>query len=50
MSTTFHTKIVGANPAEKRSEMDFYPTPPEVTEALLQFLDLPKTTVIWEPA
>ncbi len=50
MSSNFATKIVGANPAEKRSEMDFYPTPSEVTEALLQFLDLPKTTVIWEPA
>jgi hypothetical protein len=50
MSSNFATKIVGANPAEKRSEMDFYPTPPEATEALLRFLDLPKDTFIWEPA
>lgn len=50
MKTSFATKIVGANPADKRSEMDFYPTPPEVTDALLHFLDIPQTSVIWEPA
>ncbi len=50
MDKNFATKIVGANPATKRTEMDFYPTPPAVTEALLRFLDLPKETVIWEPA
>lgn len=34
-----------------RPSTDFYPTPPEVTEALMDFLlpYLPKTT-IWEPA
>lgn len=50
MDKNFATKIVGANPATKRSDMDFYPTPPEVTKTLLRVLDLPKTTVIWEPA
>lgn len=44
------TQMIGGNPTKKRSETDFYPTPPEVTEALLRFLDLPKGTVIWEPA
>lgn len=34
---------------EKRRELDFYPTPPEVTLALLDFLKLPASTVL-EPA
>ena len=50
MDKLFATKMVGANPEEKRSAVDFYPTPPEATEALLRFLHLPKETVIWEPA
>ena len=33
-----------------RSETDFYPTPAEVTEALMLFLRLPEGTTIWEPA
>ena len=33
----------------KRRELDFYPTPPEVTRALLDFWRLPRG-VIWEPA
>lgn len=33
-----------------RSEIDFYPTPPEVTIALMEFLVIPKNKVIWEPA
>lgn len=44
------TNIVGANPKNGRREKDFYPTPPEVTEALLRFLELPKEFTIWEPA
>jgi hypothetical protein len=34
----------------KRRELDYYPTPPDVTLALLQFLNLSKDLVIWEPA
>lgn len=34
---------------ENRRELDFYPTPPEVTTALLEFLKLQPCT-IWEPA
>lgn len=40
-----------ANRSRKnRSKFDYYPTPKEVTIALLEFLDIPKQTVIWEPA
>ncbi len=34
---------------EKRRELDFYPTPPDVTVALLDFLEL-YPSKIWEPA
>lgn len=34
---------------KKRRELDFYPTPPEVTAALLDFLRIPSSK-IWEPA
>lgn len=44
------SRIAGGNSAIGRRESDFYPTPPEVTVALLDFLRLPKNTVIWEPA
>jgi hypothetical protein len=39
--------IVGFHP-EGRPENDFYPTPPEATEALLMREEFPK--LIWEPA
>lgn len=44
------SRIAGGNSAIGRRESDFYPTPPEVTVALLDFLRLPENTVIWEPA
>ena len=50
MSKIKHTRIIGANPANGRSKLDFYPTPPEVTFALLNFLGIPKNKTIWEPA
>ena len=50
MQTRTATQMCGGNPNQKRSESDFYPTPPDVTKTLLQFLDLPKGSVIWEPA
>ena len=43
-------RLVGGNDSGKRVAMDFYPTPPEVTEALLNFLLLPCSQKIWEPA
>ena len=44
------SRMIGGNPGGKRSASDFYPTPADVTEALLRFLDLPPYTVVWEPA
>ena len=46
---TYASAIVGAQKTHKRKEADYYPTPPDVTEALMQFLKLPPTS-IWEPA
>lgn len=42
--------IVGGNSAFGRNKSDFYPTPPEVTQALLEFLKLEPMQTIWEPA
>lgn len=44
------SRIVGGNPEHGRAAGDFYPTPPDVTNALLDFLKLPKCMTIWEPA
>jgi hypothetical protein len=38
------------NNNKRRRELDFYPTPPEVTHALMKFITLPNHSVIWEPA
>lgn len=43
------SQILGGNPGGRRSEVDFYPTPPEVTEALLRAIGL-RNRVVWEPA
>lgn len=44
------SRITGGNTAYKRVASDYYPTPPEVTLALLNWLGLWKGTRIWEPA
>ncbi|MBQ9553261.1 MAG: SAM-dependent DNA methyltransferase [Clostridia bacterium] len=51
MSKTDHlgAKNIGGNPEKGRREMDFYPTPEDVTTALLDFLGW-KNSTIWEPA
>ena len=49
MTKLVANKIVGGNDTGKRVAMDFYPTPPEATAALLNFLRLPDLK-IWEPA
>lgn len=36
--------------ADKRRSLDFYPTPPDVTHALMKFVGLPKHFTVWEPA
>lgn len=53
MSATDHTyasAIVGAQKTHKRKAADHYPTPIDATEALMQFLQLPRDTLVWEPA
>lgn len=42
-------QLTGGGPAEKRRELDFYPTPSDCTHALMQFLNL-DPCLIWEPA
>lgn len=44
------SRITGGNSEYGRVASDFYPTPPEATQALLNYLRLPSGTVIWEPA
>lgn len=44
------SRICGGNTAYKRNASDFYPTPPEATQALLDFLKIPTDKAIWEPA
>jgi len=41
--------LANSSTDNKRRELDFYPTPPDVTHALMRFLELPPCT-IWEPA
>ena len=49
-SNTLASRIVGGNSAFGRNKSDFYPTPPEATQALLDFLHIPTSMRIWEPA
>ena len=41
--------LANSSTTNKRRELDYYPTPPDVTHALMRFLDL-KNCRIWEPA
>lgn len=41
-------KIVGAK--GQRQKNDYYPTPPECTEALIRWLNIRRSSTIWEPA
>nr|DAW55829.1 MAG TPA: adenine-specific methyltransferase [Caudoviricetes sp.] len=50
MDSLLASRISGGNTAYRRAVSDFYPTPPEATRALLDFLQLPLKTMIWEPA
>lgn len=43
-------QLTAGGKKENRRELDFYPTPPEVTISLMEFLQLPTNSVIWEPA
>lgn len=50
MNSIQASQIMGGNGAKARKASDLYPTPPEVTVALMRFLKLPRSTQIWEPA
>lgn len=41
-------KIIGG--LGNRRERDFYPTPPDVTQALIDYLKIPRDKLIWECA
>lgn len=47
---TFASAITESYRIHKRKPADYYPTPPDVTHALMRHLNLPRSTVIWEPA
>lgn len=47
---TYASALVKSQARHARKPADFYPTPPDVTEALMQFLQLPSGQFIWEPA
>jgi len=47
---TYASAIVGAQKTHKRKAADFYPSPPDVTQALMDHLRLPEGTRVWEPA
>lgn len=44
------SRIAGGNTDYNRNESDYYPTPPEATIALMDYLSLPDGSVIWECA
>ena len=44
MNSIEASRINGGNGSKKRAAHDFYPTPPEVTIALINFLRLPRFT------
>lgn len=47
---TVASAIIGAQKTHKRKDADFYPTPADVTLALLKHLKLPRGTLVREPA
>ena len=44
------TNLANSSTKTSRRPMDFYPTPPEVTHALMRYLELPRLTRVLEPA
>ena len=47
---TIASAVVAAQKAWSRKPADFYPTPHDATQALLDHLRLPEGTLAWEPA
>ena len=50
MNSIRASPIMSGNGAKARKASDLYPTPPEVTVALMRFLKLSAGTDVWEPA
>lgn len=50
MDKLLGSRIACGNTAYQRNAQDSYPTPPDVTAALLDFLEIPAGQRIWEPA
>lgn len=50
MSKFKDLQLTGQNGKGDRRELDFYPTPANVTIALLDFIKLDRSITIWEPA
>lgn len=48
--TTLSGAMLANGTAIDRNKTDFYPTPPAVTTALLNYLNIDKSNTIWEPA
>jgi len=44
------TNLTNSSRKHKRSAVDLYSTPPDVTKALISFLDLPSCAKVWECA
>lgn len=44
------SRICGGNTAYKRNASDYYPTPWDVTQALLDYIHIPTGAKVWEPA
>ncbi|QXV73575.1 putative DNA methyltransferase protein [Rhizobium phage RHph_X2_30] len=47
---TIASTIVGSMQKWERKPADYYPTPYNATQVILDFLDLPPGTIVWEPA
>jgi len=43
-------QLTGGAGKDKRRDLDYYPTPPDCTKALMNFLNIPAGRIIWEPA
>ena len=42
--------IIGGNLTNRKRQInDWYPTPPDVTEAFMNYIDIDKNTPVWEP-
>lgn len=50
MKHSIASAMIGSLGKHKRKDADFYPSPFEVTQALMNHLKLPAGTFVWEPA